>query len=281
MSDKNLAVREMLISNCKNAPDSNYGYILIDNSFQILFSNDFCNQIFESLEQNKNKFKNSLNLFKELNASAIKLTNKKIIDCQLQLRINNMMITKVHSIVNDDKMSVSFIFFAVIDNEIQSLLFNFIPVCDESNEVIFIQIFFNLYDYWGSADIYNLYDRKEEPIRIMNKLNRPEIKLTTHQEGIVFVISLGIGLRRAAQLLKISYGTLGSTIRKTLCRKFNTPFSDINLLIEKLVSLGYNRLIPQSLCVPKIIILDFQIQNKYFAKIYGQIQVIKDRRLMR
>jgi len=258
----NTDIANVLTNIHQNASTS--GYILVDNLFKILFINDFCHKILDSLDLCK--FKDSISLFKNLNIQTLKLANKKLIDCKAQLKINDDIITKVHSIIISENIATSLVFFAACDEEIQSLLINFVPICDLANKVTFIQVFISRYDYWSAANIFNGYNKQGKLVRIMNKTNRPNICLSTRQEEIVFLISLGIGLRQTAQILNITYGSLTSTIRERLCHKFNVPPSNTGLLIQKLTDLGYNELVPQSLCIPKTIILDSQICNKYFTK---------------
>lgn len=261
----NADIASILINIHQNA--STNGYILIDNLFKILFINEFCHKNLDDL--GAHKFKDSISLFKRLNAQALQLANKKLLNCKAQLRTNNHIIKRIHSIVINENISTSLVIFAVCNKEIQSLLINFVPVCDPSNKVIFIQIFFSKYNYWGAANMFNGYNGRGGAIEIMNKSNRPNIRLSARQEEIVFLISLGIGLRQTAQTLNITYGSLTSTIRGSLCNKFNVPTSNTDLLIQKLADLGYNKLVPQSLCIPKTIILDSMIRNKYFTKVYN------------
>lgn len=246
---------------------STSGYILTDDLFKILFINDFCHKILDGLDLHK--FKDSISLFKSLNTQALRLANKNLINCKAQLKINDNIIKKVHSIIINKNIAISLVFFAVGNEDIQSLLINFVPICDVSNKVNLIQIFISRYDNWSAANIFNSYNKQGKLIRIMNKANRPNINLSPRQEEIAFLISLGIGLRQTAQILNITYGSVTSTIRERLCHKFNISPSNTDLLIQKLTDLGYNQLVPQSLCIPKTIILDSQICNKYFTEVYN------------
>lgn len=257
-------IGDTLIAIQQDMTAGGYGYILVDGKFKIIFVNDFCHNIFEGADLNRHK--KSTQLLENSNAEVLKLSNKKLIDCDKYLEVNNRIVKEIHSVVRAKSISVSFVFFSVWHNEIQSLLINFVPVCNSTGKVVFIQIFITRYDYWGNTGVFNIDNKKVEPIKIMNKSNRPGIKLSPRQEEVVFLLSLGIGLRHAAQLLKISYGTLTCMIRDTICKKMGMASANTDLLIEKLVELGYNKLVPQSLCRPGIIILDSMIREKYFAE---------------
>lgn len=265
-SDYNLK-KEFLIDSYSFIQAPENGYMLLAADSKILFANAFLQKSF-SLPVNYQRL-NSLKLFQKLNKEATELINKKIYDRQVILDMNNHMIVKIHEVVTTQLLSVQFVFFAVYQREFMSLLIHFVPVV-YNNAIQFIQVFTSNYDLWGIArdnttSLFNGDTRLEtnEYLRIMNRKNNPiSTNLTARQEEIVFLLAHGIGLRQTAKTLMLSYGSLYNTIRNLILPKFNVSDSTTEELVEYLKALGYQKLVPQSLCRPLVILLDEQIRKK-------------------
>ena len=241
------------------------GYMLVDKQLKVVFANQYCHKHFDISVDNQ--FIDCIQLFGKLNQNAVKLMNPNIYNANNVLEKNNKIIDQIFEIVIKKNTSIRFVFFVLCNNKFQSLLVNLIPYSDSSGKPIFIQCFFSHYDFWGHTNTRHLFDStrsyKRDYVYLGSTAELP-IKLSPRQEEIVFVLSNNVGLRQTAEFLKISYGTLTSTLKNAIYIKFCIDHNDISLLVEKAVALGYNLIIPQSLVDPEIIILDLRIRELYF-----------------
>lgn len=251
-----------------NSSSINSGYLLMKReNLEIIFANKYCLEIF-SLEKEKLPV-NSLDVFRRINELAVSLMNERIYNRQKMTEKNNKQIEIIHEILLEN-IPVRFIFYVLHQEKFHSLLANFIPVSDKNGKVIFIQAFFSQYDFWGWTNMSNLFDGDAAPKREYMYLgddSKLPIKLSQRQLEIVFLLTFGASIRQIAEVLKISYGTLSSTLRNSIYPKFNMHTNEINELIQKAISYGYNRVIPQSLCRPELIILDSRLREQYFDNV--------------
>lgn len=244
------------------------GYLLINVDREVIHANEFCCRYFD-LDGSLLPV-NSQWLFNELNANAISKINGQVFDKKLLQNQNEHIIAAIHEVVFKNNIPVTVIFYVLYDNKVISLSGNFVPLSNSSGVVRFVQVFFSQYDFWGWTDIFSM-SQESSSIRqnymYLGDHSALPIKLSPRQQEIVFLLSLGAGMRQVAEVLKIQYGTLTGALRNSIYPKFNILDNDANKFIGKAIALGYNAVIPQSLCRPLIVILDSRIREQYFKEL--------------
>ncbi len=242
--------------------DAAVGAMLVDTDYIIRDANDLCHRRFG---QKKLKGLSNVTVYDKSNKVFIDKTDTYGVSYSKYIETQNEIRLKLHEIVIKDKIPVQFICFMPHENQLRSLLVHYIPVFHDSGEVVAIQVLASEFSFWGIHDYLNFLDM--QPIQQMTMLldeYKLPVKLTTRQHEILFLLSIKVGMRQAAEILNISYGNLSKMVRENICPKFNINDANTQKLINLAIKLGYNKFIPQSLCRPCVIISDYTIWEKYF-----------------
>jgi len=261
--DKKTVFLNSLVDNAKLWENASTGYMLVDKDNTILYANDWCVRYF-SIDLSHHK--DSIILYKEINASTLEMANRRVMNYEQMLFLQNFAIDRIYQIVVTDKIPVQFIYFILKDGHFISLLVHFIPVLANDGSVIAMQQFISRYDMWGIVDSSDLFsDKPQQYISLINSNDNLPVKLSSRQQEIMFLLTNNIGVRTVAQILKVSYGSVSKIIRDYICPKFNIDDADTTKLVSIARKMGYNKFVPQSLCNPCLVILDVSLRNKYFT----------------
>ncbi|RTK98217.1 MAG: hypothetical protein EKK57_12275 [Proteobacteria bacterium] len=147
--------------------------------------------------------------------------------------------------------TASFIDSLPYDRGICSYLITFIPIFNETGQVIAIQSVALNYRLAGYHEyIQNLLEQNKSTV------DRPLIKLSKREEEVLFLLICGITQEQIAEILEVKRETIASIIRNQLRIKFALPIANTKLVVEKALSYGFPFSIPESLWRPSVIVLE-------------------------
>jgi len=148
----------------------------------------------------------------------------------------------------------SFIDSLPYDKGINSYQVTFIPIFDRSNNIIAIQTIATDY-HLASYQKYIQHITMQKRTKSANL----DLKLTTREEEILFLLICGITQEQIAQILNIKRATVAAVIRNQLCIKFNLSECKTKSIIEYAQARGLPTSVPQSLWRPSVIISEDKI----------------------
>lgn len=137
------------------------------------------------------------------------------------------------------------------DHGICSYLVTFIPIFNETGNVVAIQsiaLNYRLASY--HEYIQNLLEQNKSTV------DRPQIKLSKREEEVLFLLICGITQEQIAEILEVKRETIASIIRNQLRIKFALPIANTKLVVETALSYGFPFSIPESLWRPSVIVLE-------------------------
>lgn len=144
--------------------------------------------------------------------------------------------------------------FAKVFNH--TLIIHQSPIFHPCGETIGVELTLNEFDVFGINDYLDGFDNKSLDIpSSITTVDTLPIPLTARQHEIIFLITLGLSQREAAQILKISRSTIAKTLIE-ISDKFGIYGNDTSKLIAKARKLNIHKQIPSSLCKPWVIVLD-------------------------
>ena len=172
---------------------------------------------------------------------------------------------KLITITAKDKIILNCIILVPIQNKIESLLVQFIPILYPNGECIAVQVFSSEYRIFHVIE-YLKYLPKYcfQPLSIIGKSHDLPIKLSTRQHEILFWLSNFDSQNEIATRLNITRGTVARIIAEIICPKFGIYPADSDILIEKSRALNYHRYLPSSLCEVCVIGLTPLVIDNYF-----------------
>lgn len=145
-------------------------------------------------------------------------------------------------------------FNKVFDN---FLLTTFIPLFMPTGEVVAILGTTTDYSMFGIQEFRDSLEKIHQPKRKKNVIPTEFPKsLTIRQHEILFLLLLGATQEMVAQILEISRGSITKTITQSILPKFNLAGASVKLLVEYCRQKNFHYIIPRSLCVPRLIVLD-------------------------
>lgn len=142
------------------------------------------------------------------------------------------------------------------------LLTTFIPLFMPNGEAVAILGTSTNYSMFGIQEfrdsLEKLHQTKNKKADIPTKF--PET-LTTRQHEILFLLLLGATQEMVAQILDVSRGSITKTLTQSILPKFNLNGASVKLLVKYCRQQNFHYIIPKSLCVPRVIVLDKGIQT--------------------
>lgn len=144
--------------------------------------------------------------------------------------------------------------FAKVFNH--TLIIHQSPIFHPNGETIGVELTLNEFDVFGINDYLDGFNDKSLDVpSSITDTEALQIRLTSRQHEIIFLIALGLSQREAAQILNISRSTIAKTLIE-IADKFEIYSSDTSKLITKARKLNIHKQIPSSLCKPWVIVLD-------------------------
>jgi len=172
---------------------------------------------------------------------------------------------KIHDIVVKHKTIINYIDIIPYSGYYSATLVTQIPIFyPENGTVIATQSFGSKHHLYGMIDYINKLN--EEYNDELPTLTIPEnsLNLTSRQHEVLFLLLAGLSQSEVATVLGVSRGTVSTIVAYQLNHKFGILHGTTNDLLEKARQYNLHKYIPQSLYKPKVIILDNDIQQKYF-----------------
>jgi len=158
---------------------------------------------------------------------------------------------EIQQIVFSSKNVISFIDLLPYSGKFISYLVTYVPILHPSGEVVAIQSFAIQSRFFSYQDYLQvIIDSNKEHKHLHLD------KLTIRQHEIMFLLANGISQDQCAQILKISRSTVGNIIATQLCPKFGVTGSNTKLLVQIALKHEYQRLIPETMYRPYIVVLD-------------------------
>ncbi|TXI93566.1 MAG: hypothetical protein E6Q33_02975 [Neisseriales bacterium] len=176
-----------------------------------------------------------------------------------ELNLTREHLLHIHQLVVQNKAFIKALIILPQNDEIRSLIFNYIPIFAKDGEVIAVQKITSEFGFFGLTDYLNLLqNKKPTPLRIMPKDYKMPIKLAKRQHEIIFLLTNGINQSNIARILSVSRTAVAKTIAEVICPKFAISDNNVGLLIDKATAMNYNKFIPPSLCKIGVILFDYQ-----------------------
>ena len=178
-------------------------------------------------------------------------------------------ISKIRELIVSQKIAISYIDVLPYHNVFEASLINHFPIFNKHGDVIATQTISGRFHLFGINDYLNEINDDKIPldqkiILCKNTDLPPNLHLSKRQHEILFLLTIGVSQDVAARILHISRGTVASIVSEQLCPKFNIAGSSTRILINKALQINFNRYMPESLFRPRVIILDADIDYKYF-----------------
>lgn len=261
--EKNNYLENIVLKNFCQWQSINAGSMLVGTDYRILAANELCKQYFNITDISG---LTSISIFKIVDPVILERTSIQGLTNPKNIELQGRILLKLHKIVIEDKIPLQFVCFWPFNKSFRSLLLHYLPILHESGEVVAIQQIVSEFSFWGIQEYFNFTEKiPSNYLTILLDNHNLPIKLSTRQHEVLFLLVSKIGQRQAAHILNISYGSISKMIRDSICPKFNIHDANYSLLIERAMKMGYQKYIPQSLCRPCIIVLDYKILIKYFS----------------
>lgn len=137
------------------------------------------------------------------------------------------------------------------------LLTTFIPLFMPNGDVVAVLGTTTNYSMFGIQEFRDSLEKIHQTKHKKNTIPAQLPKaLTTRQHEILFLLLLGATQEMVAQILEISRGSITKTITQSILPKFDLCGASVKLLVEYCRQKNFHYIIPRSLCIPRLIILD-------------------------
>ncbi len=182
----------------------------------------------------------------------------KIIECAQK-------ICSIQKTVLNANRAINYIDYIPYNGIFTPYLVTCVPITHNNGQTIGIQSFAQKCNYLEVLShtqiITNMFGRKslEAPVN-KNSIQKPI--LTKREEEIIFLLASGLCVDEIFEFLGTSRSTVANTIASKLSPKFGLFGSNTKLLSKVAREKGYHKLIPESLSIPCIIILDEQLSKE-------------------
>jgi len=189
--------------------------------------------------------------------------NDKQILLEIKKYCNKLAILEQAVIV--ERTVASYIELFPYQNFYKSSIGTMIPIMDLTGNAVGIQVFFSAYELFGIEDYFKQFQQPNKTLaKFSESVMIESVKLTRRELEITYLLAHGFSQYQISGILQITRGTVSKIISNQICPKFNIHGSNTKLLINKVKKLDYLKNPPQSLLKPLIIILDDNINRKYF-----------------
>ena len=168
----------------------------------------------------------------------------------------------IHQLVIQNKAFIKTLIIMPLNNEIRSLIFNYIPIFHENGDVVAVQKIISEFGFFGLGDYLNLlHDKKPQSLKIVPKNYKMPIKLSRRQHEMLFLLTNGINQSNIARILNVSRTAVAKTISEVICPKFAIHDGNLDKLIAKATTMNFKKYIPQSLCKICAIVFAYKALN--------------------
>jgi hypothetical protein len=182
----------------------------------------------------------------------------KIIECAQK-------IYSIQKTVLNANRVISYIDYIPYNGIFTPYLVTCVPFTHNNGQVIGIQSFAQKCNYLEVLShtqiIKNMFGRINLEKASVHRDTIQNPLLTKREQEIIFLLANGLCVDEIFEFLGTSRSTVANTIAFKLSPKFGLFGSNTKLLSKAAREKGYHKLIPESLCVPCIIILDEQLSK--------------------
>lgn len=174
-------------------------------------------------------------------------------------------IGELNKIIAKEKKAVNYIDVIPYKSHYSATIVTHIPIINPiTNNVIATQAIGNNFYLYGIVDYINSIHKEQNLVPL--KPFVANINLSPRQHEVLFLLTVGLSQLEIAKVLGITRGTVSSIITHQLSNKLGLLSTDTLKLVEMACNMGLDKYIPPSLYKPRIIILDDEIEQKYFAQ---------------
>lgn len=174
-------------------------------------------------------------------------------------------IGKLNQIISLERKVINYIDVIPYKNHYSATIVTHLPIINPiTDNVVATQAIGNNFYLYGIVDYINNI-RKEQNL-VPLKPFVENINLSQRQHEVLFLLTVGLSQIEIAKVLGITRGTVSSIITHQLSNKLGLVNVDTRKLIELACNMGLDKYIPPSLYRPRVIILDNEIEQKYFSK---------------
>lgn len=172
-------------------------------------------------------------------------------------------IGKLNQIIAKEKKAINYIDVIPYKKHYSATIVTHIPIINPATgNVVATQAIGNNFYLYGITDYINNIHSEQNLVPL--KPFTENINLSQRQHEVLFLLAVGLSQIEISKVLGIARGTVSSIITHQLATKFNLINGDARKLVEHAYSLGLDKYIPPSLYKPRIIILDDEVEQKYF-----------------
>jgi len=178
-----------------------------------------------------------------------------------QIIYNCHTIAKLNDIVVVERRLVNYVDVVRYKNVYDTILVNHFPLFDTVGNVVATQAMGNTFYFFGFLDFISQLNTN--PLSVSHA--KLPIHLSEREHETLFLILNGFSQTDIASFLGVTRSTISSIISNQLSPKFGFYGANSKLLIAKAQKLGLQNYIPPSLYHPRIMVLDQEINEKYFG----------------
>lgn len=167
-------------------------------------------------------------------------------------------------VISDKKSITHLLYLPFNSNSFEMMLSYHFPIISPRGDVV------------ASRAIIKRLNMVNTSIRINNYLkslaknsnkNGKAYKLSSRQEEILFLLTIGFSQEQTAQHLGITRGTIAKVISEEICPTFGITGSNSKLLIKEVISNNFFNNIPHKVMKPIVIEVDDSFETKYYFNI--------------
>jgi hypothetical protein len=187
-------------------------------------------------------------------------------DIEIILHLSKKL-QQIRDIVVQEKITISYLDVIPYSGILEATIVNVFPIIYKTGEVILIQTIATKFHLFGIYD-YLQESQQTESSHKINLCTSDElpfaIKLSPRQHEVLYLLAIGLSQDSVARILSINRGTIASIVSEQLCPKFNIAGSSTRILVSKAIELDIIKYMPKSLYKPLVLVLDPEIEKKYF-----------------
>lgn len=173
-------------------------------------------------------------------------------------------IGKLNQIISQEKMVVNYIDVIPYKSHYSATIVTHLPIINPiTGNVIATQAIGNNFYLYGIVDYVNNIHKEQNLVPLKPFVDK--INLSQRQHEVLFLLTVGLSQIEIAKVLGITRGSVSSIITHQLSNKLGLLNANTRKMVELAYEMGIDKYIPPSLYRPRVIILDDEIEQKYFS----------------